>query len=219
MANTTANDWDEGSPALTDPRRDGATEIVSLRAGIGDRLGKEHIDPAAGGVGGEHIAGSAMAYYQATAPTLRPDGVTALSSADYGRVWVDSDDKSVYTYTSGGWAPVKGSIALEISHFYKTFPDPWTGSRSQTGLADGQWFVLVFATLSGGLANEASYTASITVNSQTRSVVIDNHPDGSAPICLPFFITLTGGSGSIEVASSPSNIQRVTHMVGFRFEI
>ena len=56
MPNVIPDDWDEDSPVLTQPRRDGALEIAVLREGVADRLAKEHVDPAGVGVGGEHLA-------------------------------------------------------------------------------------------------------------------------------------------------------------------
>ncbi len=103
MANTTNDNWDEAAPTLTDERRDGAQEIRVLRGGVGDRLGKEHVDPAAAGVGGEHIKGSAMVYSQAAAPTLKPDGVTALDAADAGRLWHDTDNDKLFMYDGSDW--------------------------------------------------------------------------------------------------------------------
>jgi len=41
-------------------------------------------------------AGVGRAYYQAAAPTTKPDGSTALSADDNGSLWVDSDDGRLY---------------------------------------------------------------------------------------------------------------------------
>ena len=38
-------------------------------------------------------------YYQASAPSLKPDGSTALDVNDNGRLWVDSDDNLIYVLT------------------------------------------------------------------------------------------------------------------------
>ena len=92
MPNTTSADWDESSPVITEPRRDGALEINTLREGVGDRIAKEHVHPAAADVGGEHLEGSARAYNQDDEPTKRPDGTTNLNIDDDGRLWADLDD-------------------------------------------------------------------------------------------------------------------------------
>ena len=93
--------WSETTPADTEFVKDGAKEVRDLRKGARIRLAKEHDTPAASSVGGEHKAGSAKAYYQSSAPTTRPDGSTALTAADNGRLFVDSDDNAVYVYIHG----------------------------------------------------------------------------------------------------------------------
>ena len=95
MANTEAADWDELSPvSATEAVGAGAAEIRNLRAGLADRIGKEHIIPSATGLGGEHKAGSALIFiddYSAAYPTTQPDG-TALVAADLGRIAYNTDD-------------------------------------------------------------------------------------------------------------------------------
>ena len=98
--------WDITAPdGDSDDFRDGDDEIRDLRIGVATRLNKEHIDMAAVGVGGEHIAGAAVIYRQAAAPTTKPDGSTALAAADAGRLWLDTDDNILYVYTGSGWSP------------------------------------------------------------------------------------------------------------------
>jgi hypothetical protein len=52
---------------------------------------------------GWHIQGSAIDYYQASAPTTRPDGMTALDASDYGRRWYNTSTGVESIYTVGGW--------------------------------------------------------------------------------------------------------------------
>jgi hypothetical protein len=113
MPNTTGADWDEDAPALTDSRRDGATEIKVLRVGIADRLAKEHVHPDEDSVGGEHLEGSAIVYFEAEEPENKPDGETALDEDDEGRLWIDSDDDKLYFWEwdagggTGSWVEVQ----------------------------------------------------------------------------------------------------------------
>lgn len=215
MANTTANDWDEGAPALTDYRRLGATEINSLRKATRLRMAKEHETPAASGVGGEHKAGSAVSYYQAAAPTLRPDGSTSLDSDDAGRVWVDSDDKVIYIWDGNSWEPLLAtpSESAAIFQFEKTDggASP-TVPLQQTGLTPGTYIVWVEGTTVNG-SGSASYTVSVTVNSITRTVVLDNVPDGTAPFSIALHITVTGDG--LCTLTATSNVTRVMKMHGF----
>lgn len=108
MANTSADDWDGSSPALSEPRRDGALEITSLRGAVRTRLLKEHEEPAAAGVGGEHLPGSAKAYaYNATAPTLRPDAATAFTADDEGRLFrSDTNNRLKILNSSPAWVDI-----------------------------------------------------------------------------------------------------------------
>ena len=106
MPNTVSANWDESSPVITEPRRDGALEVNTLREGVADRIAKEHVHPAAADVGGEHLEGSARAYFQDGAPVNRPDGGGALAAADEGRLWVDSNDSNklyVWDGVAGAW--------------------------------------------------------------------------------------------------------------------
>ena len=62
MANGSSEDLGETFPAGAEMVSAGAAEIRFLRAAARTRLLKEHVEPAAENVGGEHKAGSAMIY-------------------------------------------------------------------------------------------------------------------------------------------------------------
>lgn len=114
MANDgTGTGWSETSPANTESVSDGAQEIRDLRKGLRIRLEKEHEDMGATSAGGEHLAGSAKAYYQSAAPTQRPDTATptTLDGDDNGRLFVDSDDNKIYCYVHGtGFVQCVGDV-------------------------------------------------------------------------------------------------------------
>jgi hypothetical protein len=122
MANTigppsTGLGWDEAAPAVGDAHGNGCLEIQDLRKGLRIRLAKEHITPAANSVGGEHKQGSAVFWIQDAEPTTRPDGVTALTNADLGRIWVDTVNNVAKVLTAIGtsntWTPI-GELLLGI---------------------------------------------------------------------------------------------------------
>jgi hypothetical protein len=113
MSNTSNADWDEASPAITDPRRQGAQEIRVLRGGVADRFLKEHVVPAAAGLGGEHLEGSARSYRSSGAPTTKPDGITLLDTNDEGRLWVDSDTNQIYSWTGSAWVLI-GDLPITV---------------------------------------------------------------------------------------------------------
>ena len=120
--------WNVSSPADGDYVSVGAQEIRGLRKGVEIRLNREHSDCATGSVGGEHVAGSAFPYLASTAPTTRPDGV-ALTSADYGRLWLDTTSFAVVKYYSaGGWLPVRPGTGV-ISAATMFADDVVTGAK------------------------------------------------------------------------------------------
>lgn len=213
MPNNSAADWDDTSPLLTDPRKAGAAEIRYLREGVATRLAKEHVEPASGGDGGEHLEGSARIYIATSAPTTKPDGVTALDTDDEGRLWFDSDD-GVLKYWDGNSWEVVVEAAPTLEYFSKdsdgttadtTFP------YTQSGLTNGTWVINIYGTLDGDLDNGSAYTASVTINGTTKQLYIANHPDGSAPFCIPVVVTVSAGTASI---TAVSNISRIQGMVG-----
>ena len=107
MANDAAGTtWNEAEPALTDPRFLGQQEIRGLRTGVRLRTQREHETFAGSSVGGEHKPGSAKAYHQASAPTLRPDGTTALDSNDAGRLWRNTTTGVLSVWTGSAWVSV-----------------------------------------------------------------------------------------------------------------
>jgi hypothetical protein len=70
---------------------------------------KEHVAAAAGSLGGEHKAGSAVLYIGPNEPTTKPDGTTYLDGNDLGRVWVDTTNRLVKILTNDTgptWTPI-----------------------------------------------------------------------------------------------------------------
>lgn len=112
----------QNSPGPNADASEGDDRIRELKSAIYERLVKEMVMNTSSGLAAEDgwmRSGSGKIYYGDTAPTTRPDGVTALSSADYGRLWVDSDDMTIKVYTSSGWVDVtvaEALTALEADH-------------------------------------------------------------------------------------------------------
>ena len=153
--------WTESQPANTDARNLGAQEIRGLRTGLRTRLEKEHVLPAASNVGGEHIAGSAVAYRQDDPPTNRPDPITStsLTSADNGRLWVDSNDSNrLYVYVDPSFvavAPATINADSQSEDIFTDFVDSsgWTNDQSQ----------LVLVTIAIHRTNSIATTRSLQV--------------------------------------------------------
>ncbi len=110
--------WDITSPADSEFEKDGAKEIRDLRKGVAIRSNKEHVTDATSSAGGEHLKGSAKAYYGGSAPTKRPDTTTNLdnvsgTSGDPGRLWIDS---GVLKYWNGTtWAAISGAASYTVA--------------------------------------------------------------------------------------------------------
>lgn len=213
MANTTANDWDESSPAITHARRAGAVEILSLRQGIRLRMAREHETPGASGVGGEHKQGSAKSFVAASAPTLRPDGSTSLNSGDSGRLWIDSDDGRLKYWNGSAWADIIApATEVVLSYFHSDFNSAST-PLDKTGLTNGDVYLIFIYGTVAETGGGSAYTVSITVNGVTRTIPVANHPDGTAPFMIPVVVTVS--SSRIRI-SSASNVTEITGMTGVK---
>lgn len=236
MANASANDWDEGVPLISSKRREGAGEILNLRKAARGRLNKEHGALITGDVtlglgGGEHKAGSAVTFYGTSAPTLRPDGLTVLDTADAGRLWVHSTTKVIKIWSGTAWTdPTFSSASRALESFDlpggPTGADTWTYAGTSWPLTTfatpitlhllsaGRWLVWVTGVFNGSETG----TISITINGVTRSFVSGTTVDGAVPFSMCFRVTVTGavtGSLSItSVSSSGIQIQRLESMSG-----
>jgi hypothetical protein len=99
-------------PLDSDSPSQGASEIREVKDAVEERMKNEHTTYTGDGTSGtalidwNHKEGSAKAYYEATEPTQRPNASTALSAADAGRIWIDSDDGAVYYYSGSAWTEI-----------------------------------------------------------------------------------------------------------------
>ena len=82
--------------------------------------------------GGEHKKGSARAYYEASDPTTRPDGVT-LTSADDGRLYVDSDNQVLKVYDGTEFLDVNTSLTVTGQTDITAAMDTSAGWTNSTG--------------------------------------------------------------------------------------
>lgn len=125
MANT--NDglsWGESTPQASDARKDGADEIRGLRKGVRLRMEKEHEDMAVmsgssdSAGGGEHLKGSAKAFYEdnSPGPATRPDG-NAFTSDDAGRLWIDITAGNVLKVRTASSFELVGGVQIASSSF------------------------------------------------------------------------------------------------------
>ena len=115
--------WDgsfEATPAGGNKPSLGPSVIRATKQAIRERFSKEHTqDPASGleAEDGFHRQGSAVTYFQLTAPTTRPDGSTLLTAEDNGRLWVsgDSGNHQLWIYKHPAWvspmSQLEGALA------------------------------------------------------------------------------------------------------------
>ena len=119
---TTHDPWDGTIWVVTSPNDEALVgntykELYDLRKGVALRVDREHITLATSSAGGEHVQGSARAWFQDAAPGLQPDG-TALAAGDLGMLWFDSNatpDNLVYvlTATTPTWTLISESLRNE----------------------------------------------------------------------------------------------------------
>lgn len=161
MANSDGTDWDAASPADSALVSAYPAETRALRSAVKIRNDKEHAALATASAGGEHKAGSAKGYYQASAPTQRPDAATSLDSNDNGRIWVDSDDASIYMYIHPTWTqltrvPVKRAV----------FQQEVSGGSGAGATSAGAWVTRILN------ATQTADTSFATINTGTGVITL-----------------------------------------------
>jgi hypothetical protein len=171
------------APASSDNAGLGYQQMNIDRAAIIERIAEEHmfeLGTTPDADQGRHKAGSAVAWYQATFPTKRPDGVTALDVNDTGRILIDSYNAghAVYVYVYG------------LTGGYSTL-------TNGTPSGSGPWYVLIAP------ATDPTYD-SVTI---TDSVTIDEDflgHDGTEQVSIAqdaevvfHSVTVEGGTGDL----------------------
>jgi len=202
MSNTTEDDWDESSPAINQPRRNGAVEINALRQAVRLRMAREHELFDELGVGGEHLQGSAKIYVDTTEPTLRPDGTTVLDADDIGRLFWNTDTDRMYVWDGDSWELFRD---VTEDNFSVTNSAPFGLPLTAVNPHSGQWMVFVY----GSVANNtlAEFTVSVTLDGVTKTIT---YPAATSPsaafgrstFCLPFNQSHSTGDMTVSAASN-----------------
>lgn len=125
----------ENSPAGGNSPSFGDDQFRDLKSAVRERFEKEHTMNLASGTvagDGQHKSGSAKVYYQASEPTVRPDGVTALTADDNGRRWVRTSDKREYVYVHPDWEIVTALVGADNTF---TGDNNFSGSTTISSLA------------------------------------------------------------------------------------
>lgn len=166
-------------PAQADAPSTLGTTGRATRSDIRERMENEHSSyTTKGGTSGGsvaadflHKAGSGRVYYQASAPTLRPDGVTALSAADAGRLWIDSDTAAPYLWTGSAWL----AIGIPIGGVYIQFPSQSTPAS----LFGGTWSNISSSYAGDFFRAEGGNASAFESGEQAASVLIPAYALGS----------------------------------------
>jgi hypothetical protein len=118
-----AKNWNttfEVEPANSDLVGAGNEAIQELKTAVQERLVQEHnmnlADTAPQARHGFHKPGSARAYVGTSAPTLLPDGVTALDVNDAGRLWFRTTDSTLWEWDGTTWKDVASVGAAPQNH-------------------------------------------------------------------------------------------------------
>ena len=135
--------WDESKPVDGLLIPDIPQSIRFLVGNVEALLGIEHHTfPTDSNSGAYHSQGSAVPFYQSSAPATRADS-SAFAAADLGRLWVDSDDQRVYmlTATTPSWTeialPTTVSKADPTLTLVNTDAEDTDGGRQSQFIAKG----------------------------------------------------------------------------------
>jgi hypothetical protein len=122
--------WDtafEAAPAGSDLLSTVDTAIQTHKSAERERFEREHRGALTGTQSkhGWHRKGSAVAFYQKTAPTTKVDpSASALDDDDLGRFWFDYDDLLPYVWAGRTWSGSDGDFDGAGS---------WSGTGAWTG--------------------------------------------------------------------------------------
>lgn len=193
-------------------------KIKELKTAHSERFNKEHrmynspVNPSAAGAAaddGYHQPGSAKPYYQATAPTARPDGVT-LTSDDNGREWIDSATGAHYHYVHGtGWVDfgsVLGANGLVVKSGEPLMLDGLALRVKQVSI--GNW----------NMQSTSSKSVSIGVAS---SKIISLHAcicDDAYPTLYRYFFGGTDSSAGISMLIASDETLSLTRLSGSAYD-
>lgn len=201
----TGASWSNSIPLDSANVADVPVEIRDLRAGTKLRADKEHIAYANSSAGGEHKQGAAVSYHQNSAPTLRPDGVTTLSAADKGRLWLKATDNSLWIWDSTAWqhSTITALAAIADGLITKV--------KLAEGIVNGIYPTAVYTdqkvdTTDGGTFTSGSW--------RTRTLNTEQSDNGNFASIAANQINLQSGTYRI-VASAPAQ-QVGFHQIRFR---
>lgn len=183
--------WDsnwKSAPADSDSAAAGDDEMREDRLAVEERINNEHTTYNDGTSGNylldwNHRKGSAKGYFQNAAPTNRPNGSTALSSDDAGRLWFDDDgDDTPHFYNGSAW---KGLILNTVR------------IQIEGGLSTGQAVVpLIQFPYAFEIEKVYLYAETAPTGADLRIDFEKNGASGSSIFGSPDYATISAGANS-----------------------
>ncbi|KKN19565.1 hypothetical protein LCGC14_0944510 [marine sediment metagenome] len=189
--------WDNNLPADNSLWNNAAGEIRANNDALEVELGVD--------------LNEAHPYFQAAAPTKKPDTTTALDVDDLGRLWTDSDDNVIYVLTAfAGPTWTSTASASDISTSDPTFTltntdvEDSDGGRQSQFIGKGTQSGSELTTL--GLT-EFSHDGTSDDEKGKWRVVLNSGSEGNSPTNVPIEYT---ADGKIKVANSLSVLDEDT---------
>lgn len=186
-------------PAGSEDASLGDDRIRSFKAAFKERLEKEHyLDLAEAGAQprqGLHRAGSAVAFYQASAPTTR-NGI-ALGASDAGILWVSSTSGNVAVYSGSSWISIGAAPPVGATYFrgpHDAAPSTlWAGTTwTDVSYEEANLGRRVVGNMAGAMFGGTPARLSASVASGVPAISIVSGGSGY----------LSGGSGTINLIIS-----------------
>ena len=183
--------WDNTKPADNSLWNNAAGEIRANNDALEVELGVD--------------LNEAHPYFQASAPTTKPDTTTSLDADDHGRLWVDSDDNVIYVLTAfGGPTWTSTAAANSITSADPTFTLTNTDVEDSDGGRQSQF--IGKGTQSGSELTtlgftEFSHDGTSDDEKGKWRVVLNSGSETNTPTNVPIEYT---ADGKIKVATSLS---------------
>ena len=129
--------------------------------------------------GGEHREGSAKVFCRSAAPAYRPeagDEDVALTTADAGRLWIDTDDGHLYYWSGAAWVDMMSAFEategnLNVIGDLTVNTDKFTvDADNGNTVIDGSLSIASFLASGGFIDDDSFATASATSAASSESI-------------------------------------------------
>lgn len=202
----TVNSAFMAQPAGSEDPSLGDDRIRAFKLAWKERLEKEHyLDLTEAGTQprqGLHRAGSAVAFYQASAPTER-NGV-ALGATDSGLLWRSSTTGDLWVYTGSAWVPATDIYeSIDTSKTYSALGWRTTlllGTSAAISVEAGATAVgsrlFIFSTAAGGTVKFTTSSSAVMLGVNTLEVVWNGSKWEYVSSAMPIRLVLATAAGT-----------------------